>query len=152
MVSDRGVNLVHAPQSSNFYPSNVGSSTSLRHLTRYGYSAPACVLRNTLADPTPDETEASTKGVRSSMVKITRHEKAGSHVGNLTSALLICSRFSLQRGKSAPRVETPNFGQTRAPVSLGANGWPFPKWTPVSLFTWLTQHRLLTVPTFLALL
>ncbi|KAH0820379.1 hypothetical protein GEV33_002411 [Tenebrio molitor] len=29
----------HAPQSPNFYPSNVGSSKSLRHLTRYGCSA-----------------------------------------------------------------------------------------------------------------
>jgi hypothetical protein len=57
-VSDREVNLILAPQSPNFYPSDVGSSKSLRHLTRYGCSAPACVLRIATAKATYDETEA----------------------------------------------------------------------------------------------
>jgi hypothetical protein len=41
-----------------------------------GACAPACVLRNTLAGPTPDETEASTKGVRSSTARVTLHGEA----------------------------------------------------------------------------
>jgi hypothetical protein len=59
-----------------------------------------CVLRIALAGPTPDETEAFHRGgrettwPRSHVMKKPR----GSHVGNLTSPLLMCSRFSLQRG------------------------------------------------------
>jgi hypothetical protein len=63
---------------------------------------------------------------------------------------MACTRFSLQRRNLPPRRQ-PNFGQTRAPIFLVANGWPFPKWTPVSLFKSLTQYDRLTIAPFLTL-
>jgi hypothetical protein len=55
----------------------------------------------------------------------------GDHDGNSMSAPLVCSRLSFPRGKSAPGRQI-IFGQAHSHGFAWANGWPFPKWTPVS--------------------
>jgi hypothetical protein len=148
-VSDREVNLILAPQTPTFYPSAVGSSKSLRHLTRYGCSAPVCVLRIALAGPTPDETEAFHRGrrettwPRSHVMKKPR----GSHVGNLTSAFLMGSRFSLQRRLTDPAATLLTSAKHVPRFSLGQMEGRSQNGLPFSLITSLTQYGLLTVST-----
>jgi hypothetical protein len=82
------------------------------------------------------------------MAKVTRLKKPrGSHVSNLTSALFICSRFSLQRGLTDPAAtlltsakHVPRFSLEQM-EGRSQNGPPF------SLIKSLTQYGLLTVST-----
>jgi hypothetical protein len=85
------------------------------------------------------------------MAKVTRLKKPRrSHVSNLTSALFMCSRFSLQRGLTDPAAtlltsakqskHVPRFSLEQM-EGRSQNGLPF------SLIKSLTQYGLLTVST-----
>jgi hypothetical protein len=135
VVPHREVNLALAP-SLLISTLVMRSSQSLRHLTRYECSAPACVLRIATVETTADETEAvHRRRSRSYADRVTRYGKASrgprrqSYVGHFLCALVFhCNVVHL------PAERQPNFGQTRAPVFLVANGWPLPKWTHSPLF------------------
>jgi hypothetical protein len=134
-VSGLGINLALAPQTPNFYPICVGSSKSLRHLTHSIWvQCPRLVSSETpLQILTPDEPEAFHRGrSRSShvMKKPRRSPRRQSHVGPFG-----VFSFFIATWKICPTDDTLNFGQTCAPFFLVANGWAFPKWTPVSLFS-----------------
>jgi hypothetical protein len=150
-VSGRGINLALAPQTPNFYPICVGSSKSLRHLTHsiWVQCPDLCPPNLHCKRWHYEETEAVHWGGRATLRPRSHVMKGPCKMTPAPPrpALVAGTRFSLQLCPTRLQL---NFGQTRAPVFLVANEWPFPRWTPVSLFSWVTQHHRLTVIPLLA--
>ncbi|KAH0816890.1 hypothetical protein GEV33_005901 [Tenebrio molitor] len=89
---------------------NVGSSKSLRHLIRYGCSAPACVLRIATVVTTADETEAFHRRRRETL-------RTGSHV---------------MKGSTSDCVDPPTYGSFgRLPFFI-ATWITYPASTPLT--------------------
>jgi hypothetical protein len=71
----------------------------------------------------------------------------GSHVGNLTSALFMCSRLSLQRGLTDPAATLLTSAKHVPRFSLGQMEGRSQDGLPFSLIKSLTQYGPLTVST-----
>ncbi|KAH0821937.1 hypothetical protein GEV33_000854 [Tenebrio molitor] len=132
---------------------DVGSSKSLRHLTRYGCSAPACVLRIATAKATHDETEAFHRRRRETL-------RPGSHVmkgatsdcvGPSTYGSFGRLPFFIATWITDP-ASTPLISAKHVPrFSLGQMEGRSQNGLPFSLIKSRTQCDRFNIPNFLAL-
>jgi hypothetical protein len=149
MFPDRGVKLVLAPQSPNFYPSNVVKVPATPSSFDLGAVSKTCVLRIPTARVTNEEREAFHQGrSRNSAAKITLHGRAlrpqrpptpgsFSRLPFCIATWINCPRNFLTSTKHVPRFSLWQMdGRSR-------NGRPFP------LGKSLTLYGLLTVPIYI---